>query len=72
MNGKIPLEKWLPFEVGVFKDEKLPSGGSTKFAMEAKKATAAEKEYPHRGVEYVEAKGVHRLTIKFQNKGKTP
>ena len=69
VNGKIPLEKWLPFEVGVFKNEKLLSGGLTKFGMEAKKAAAAEKEHPRRKVEYVEAKGAHRWTIKFQNKG---
>jgi hypothetical protein len=69
VNGKIPLEKWLPFEVGVFKDETVLPGFSKKFGMEAKKATAAEKRYSPKEVEYIEVKGVHRWTIKFQNKG---
>jgi len=72
VNGKIPLETWLPFEVGVFKEKKLPSGVGKKAKMEAEKAAAAEKERPRGKVEYIEAKGVHRWTVKFQNNGEKP
>jgi hypothetical protein len=69
VNGKSRLEKWLPFEVGVFKEEMLPSGVGKKAKLEAEKAAASRKERPPEKVEYVEATGVHRWTLKFQNIG---
>lgn len=58
VNGKVPLEKWLPFEVGVFKEGKWPSGSARRQSWEK--------------VKYIEAKGGHRWTLKFQNKGEEP
>ncbi len=72
VNGKVSLEKWIPFDVGVFKEDKLPSGLGTKATKEAVKANAAvenEKAHPREKVEYIEAKGLHRWTVKFQNIG---
>jgi hypothetical protein len=71
VNGKVPLEKWIPFEVGVFKEEMLPSGVGKKAKLESEKATASRKEHPGKKVEYIEAQGVRRWTVKFQPKGKT-
>jgi hypothetical protein len=72
VNGKTPLEKWVPFDVGVFKEEKLPSGVGKKAKLESEKAAASRKEHPGKKVEYIEAKGVHRWTVKFQLKGEKP
>lgn len=72
VNGKVPLEKWVPFEVGVFKEEMLPSGVGKKAKLESEKAAASRKEHPGKKAEYIEAKGIHRWTIKFQNKGEKP
>ncbi len=69
VNGKTPLEKWLPFEVGVFKEERLSSGVGNKAKMESEKAAAGQKKYVSGTVEYIEAKAVRRWTIKFQNNG---
>jgi hypothetical protein len=60
VNGKTPLEKWLPFQVGVFKQKNLNGGlVSGDFSRPA----------PGEKVEYLEAQGVHRWTVKFQNPG---
>ena len=69
VNGKIPLEKWVPFEAGVFKEEMLPSGVGKKAKMESERATASRLKHPEKKVEYIEAQGVHRWTVKFQPKG---
>lgn len=68
VNGEIPLEKWLPFDVGVFNEEELPSGVGKKAKLEGERATD-RKEHPVEEVKYVEAKGVRRWTVKFQNNG---
>jgi hypothetical protein len=71
VRGKVPLEKWLPFEVGVFKEERLPSGVGKKAKLESEKDAAAKKAHPGRKAEYIEAKGVRRWTVKFKNVGET-
>jgi len=69
VNGKSPLEKWLPFEVGVFKEEKLASGVGKKAKLESERAEASRKKRPGEKVGYIEAQGVRRWTVKFQPKG---
>lgn len=67
VNGKNPLEKWLPFTVGIYKavkpSENMNNHTGVRADNEDKQPQNAQEK-----VENIEAKGSHRWTVKFQPK----
>ena len=79
VNGKIPLEQWLPFRVGVFKQKKPGAGEVGTRAMTDSFGNVGDAEklrseaenggkrtvIPREKIEYIEVQGVCRVIAAF-------
>lgn len=73
VNGKVPLEEWLPFRIGVYKRSEL-SDDEAKWLSESRTrhAYGDAVSKPGEQVEFIEARGMRRWTVKIAPIPKLP
>jgi hypothetical protein len=69
VNGKIPVEKWLPFPTMSAKNVLVESEDFENLDWD-KKRGGRRIDYPKEKVENVKAEGIKRWTVKFKPKAR--
>lgn len=73
VNGKCPLEKWLPFRIGIFGRKDVSADEIRELNLVDSRGGFQNNEVvSQEKVEFIEAKGIQRWTIKFDPKGELP
>lgn len=73
VNGKCPLENWLPFRIGLYGRKDLSADEIRELDLVGSMGGFQNNEVvSQEKVEFIEPKGIQRWTIKFDPKGELP